>query len=366
MSNTRDSTPSSPRPERTTRASPRPIHAQPRHQAAVRTPPQSGAASSRSLLPSPQFNEPIQTSAPRWTDTGSRRPLPTQPLGRSNSSTDPSARSAQASPVGGDRASPPAQQDPPDNMPLGSSSNMQAGSDSNIQSQPLQPFFMLVEDTVTREHFHPTVHYIFADDDQELVTEAALQSLRGTGFDGRTSRNDEPQESSEESEAGQVPDRKGVKGKAREPSAREHCLVVDVKLYGEQSRARQQGIGLGLGEGGASRSAEEAQTADIEAHPGLAIASAHSMSADWQVTKATLDRAPTMGDGDEQGLMLRIEGRGYVDVSAGTGSQGGGGEQRAGESMEEMIERFERGLEDLRGLMDGGLDPAAPEAEKIV
>ncbi|RMZ75549.1 hypothetical protein DV738_g5424, partial [Chaetothyriales sp. CBS 135597] len=40
-----------------------------------------------------------------------------------------------------------------------------------------QPFFALVEDTVTREHFHPTVHYIFADDESDIITEAVCRSL---------------------------------------------------------------------------------------------------------------------------------------------------------------------------------------------
>lgn len=40
-----------------------------------------------------------------------------------------------------------------------------------------KPFFTLVEDPVTGEHYHPTVHYIFADDDPEVLTSAALETL---------------------------------------------------------------------------------------------------------------------------------------------------------------------------------------------
>ncbi|KAI5370224.1 hypothetical protein Slin15195_G011020 [Septoria linicola] len=40
-----------------------------------------------------------------------------------------------------------------------------------------KPFFTLVEDPVTGEHHHPTVHYIFADDDPEILSNAALETL---------------------------------------------------------------------------------------------------------------------------------------------------------------------------------------------
>ncbi|KAF2214579.1 hypothetical protein CERZMDRAFT_90158 [Cercospora zeae-maydis SCOH1-5] len=40
-----------------------------------------------------------------------------------------------------------------------------------------KPFFTLVEDPVTGEHHHPMVHYIFADDDPDILTNAALHAL---------------------------------------------------------------------------------------------------------------------------------------------------------------------------------------------
>ncbi|WPG97681.1 Hypothetical protein R9X50_00046100 [Acrodontium crateriforme] len=38
-------------------------------------------------------------------------------------------------------------------------------------------FFMLIEDTETGEFHHPTMHYIFSDDDPELFTSAALEAI---------------------------------------------------------------------------------------------------------------------------------------------------------------------------------------------
>ena len=50
------------------------------------------------------------------------------------------------------------------------------------QDEPLlppsafRPFFTLIEDS-TGEHHHPNVHYLFADDDPEILTSAALETL---------------------------------------------------------------------------------------------------------------------------------------------------------------------------------------------
>ncbi|KAK5171779.1 uncharacterized protein LTR77_003415 [Saxophila tyrrhenica] len=40
-----------------------------------------------------------------------------------------------------------------------------------------KPFFTVIEDPDTGEHVHPTVHYIFSDDDPEILTSAALDCI---------------------------------------------------------------------------------------------------------------------------------------------------------------------------------------------
>src|ERR1700760_4366986 len=39
------------------------------------------------------------------------------------------------------------------------------------------PFFTLIEDAATGEHYHPSIHYIFADDDPILLTAASMRAL---------------------------------------------------------------------------------------------------------------------------------------------------------------------------------------------
>ena len=56
----------------------------------------------------------------------------------------------------------------------------QAESEESLEEGPqhnFQPLFTLLSDARSHEHYHPTVHYIFADDDTDIITEAALRSL---------------------------------------------------------------------------------------------------------------------------------------------------------------------------------------------
>ena len=113
-----------------------------------------------------------------------------------------------------------------------------------------KPFFTLIENPQTGEHHHPTVHYIFSDDDTEVLTSAALEALeRGDDASQAKSRSDE---------------------------AQERCVIVDM------------------------------------AADGKSVISASSMSPDWQALKYSVMQAPSWGDDSdvkEKGLMLKIAGR---------------------------------------------------------
>lgn len=88
-------------------------------------------------------------------------------------------------------------------------------------------------------------------------------------------------------------------------------------------------------------------TEDVH-HGGLDVTQAQSQSSEWQVLRTNITQAPTIGDTQEdEGLMLRIEGRGNTPPDA----KGKGIEQ---ETVEEMIERFQKRLEDVRQVMLAG------------
>lgn len=204
------------------------------------------------------------------------------------------------------------------------------------QQQParrLRPFFTLIEDSVTHEHFHPTVHYIFADDDAEIITEAALRAL------------DQNQPPDEPSESGALPKESSGDGSGNQhlssprPDVKDHFIVLDVEQTVRPSHISVNISGSDHGSGGSTSSTIT----------GYEVTNAYSMSSDWQVLRTSISQAPTIGDntGDE-GLMLRIDGRG------GTPAGEQASTSKEDETVEEMIERFERGLEEIRLVIDAG------------
>ncbi|KAL6243786.1 hypothetical protein RBB50_009220 [Rhinocladiella similis] len=232
----------------------------------------SGGPQARSLLPSPHFeDDPIVAS----------HQSPRQP--------QPIEYSEHALVEGGDESE-------------------QYGTHQEPETNAIpsfQPFFTLIEDSVTNEHHHPTVHYIFADDDSDIITEAACRSLEILDPAQRAGGqyHEDPR---------LPPPIAGV---------REQYLVLDV-----HPRFQTQGQDSG------------------PMAPSYEVNAAQSFSADWQVLRSCITTAPTIGEGDDDALMLRIQGRGNTP-----------GDNPAildKESMEEMIERFQRRLDDIKQVME--------------
>ena len=233
---------------------------------------QKAPSTSRNLLPSPHFEEPLPVhTSPRHS-----------PRAQELSYEEEAVESAEAS--------------------------------AQLPSLPFQPFFTLIEDSLTNEHHHPTVHYVFADDDADLITEAACRSLL---------RDDATQTYApyaEESEAGLSNTSDAI---------REHYLLLDL-----------------------------APTTRTDGAAAYEVTSAQSLSSEWQVLGTSVGAAPTINvEDDEAGLMLKIEGRGHTPDGIRKGKE----EKK---SMEEMIRRFEKGLSDIRKVIDAGTS-TLPEQDKL-
>ncbi len=129
----------------------------------------------------------------------------------------------------------------------------------------VKPLFTLIEDSETGEHHHPTVHYIFDDDDPELLTAACMRSL---GAELANSIREDEGGNNQIVTTPLPPSRPGMS---------ERYLLVDL------------------------------------GPDGHTIKSAHSLSADWQTTSTDITNAPTW-DGEDSaaatdgGLMLKIAG----------------------------------------------------------
>lgn len=162
-----------------------------------------------------------------------------------------------------------------------------------------QPFFALIENQSNAEHHHPTVHYIFADDDADIITEAACRALA----------QDEPQHAAEEGGKNELP--------VPVDCVREHYIILDVEP----------------GEAGIYQ-----------------VTKAHSLSSEWQVMNASISNAPTIDSTDAdsgEGLMLKIGGIGTVSQ---TEPEEAG--KRKKESLQQMVERFDRGLSEIKKMLD--------------
>lgn len=165
-----------------------------------------------------------------------------------------------------------------------------------------QPFFVLIENSLTSEHYHPSIYYIFADDDTEIITEAACQAL---------AQDDAQHVTSEHEEDNKLP--------AVSDDVREHYILLDVQPCEGGSRYE--------------------------------VTKAHSLSARWQVTSALISNAPTIDGADPEsgeGLMLKIQGIGAI---AETGLDGAG---KGKESLQQMVERFGRELAAVMRTVDDG------------
>ncbi|KAK3702911.1 hypothetical protein LTR37_014760 [Vermiconidia calcicola] len=148
-----------------------------------------------------------------------------------------------------------------------------------------QPFFTLIEEPATGEHHHPTVHYMFSDDDPEVLTSAALDAL-DTAEDG----------SAEVAQAGQI---------------RERCVIIDM------------------------------------AADGKTVASASSISPDWQALKTTITQAPSLFNASEnadKGLVLKISGQERTPVSI---SRGKSRPREQDASIDELLKKFGDRLQSL-------------------
>lgn len=222
-----------------------------------------------------------------------------------------------------------------------------------------RPFFTLIEDANTSEYHHPTVHYIFSDDDTDLVTEGALRSLKSTHGISPVPPN--------ESSGPQHPP-KPTSLPPPLPGAQEHYVIVDVqptepeKITLNASNTPNTTSTSAAAEQGHNQSSTppvDTQTQSQSPQPYI-ITSAHSLSPSWQVLDTHLDPAPTFNSSGHSpttpndsspvgGVMLKIEGTSGYDPQIGSGAK-----KEQGQSLENMLEQFEKRMGELRRVIEAG------------
>jgi hypothetical protein len=189
-----------------------------------------------------------------------------------------------------------------------------------------RPFFTLIDDTTSGEHYHPYVHYVFADDDPAIVTAA---SMRGLGLDDTKYMPHDIQEESERQQAQERGSEDGEDPMVESPlpppipGVKEHYLIVDL---------------------GAD---------------GRTIVDAQSLSPEWQITDSSIRTAPSFDESSpDHGYMLRVEGIEIPSKNKGKG-KGQAGDDKLSEARDKSQGDLFGALDSLVGDVETGLKTAA-------
>lgn len=271
-------------------------------------------------------------------------------------------------------------------------------SDPQAAAQPrhpqFQPFFTLVEDANTGEYHHPTVHYIFSDDDTDILTEAAVRSL-------------EQEQQEIDNQAGAATRRAGKKGQQYEhrhkqdeageegsyneenekdsilpppiPGVRDNYLILDVEptLLDPLQQQKQDADPNHPGAGGGAKSISSSpatqptslpppqQQQQQQPLPQFTVTTAHSLTPAWQVLNTELVPAPTFennaspNDQQEQtqpqplngGLMLKIHGTPGQPPNIPTKDKDN---ERGNQRLEDMMDQFAKRMGELQRVIEAG------------
>lgn len=226
---------------------------------------------------------------------------------------------------------------------------------------------------MTNEHYHPTVHYVFADDDAEIIAEAACRSLEALDPSQRarlpSQESREPAQVPDNDEEEENKDRHHPRLPPPMAGVREHYLILDVQPRTQPPPTQSQSHSHSQSQ--SHSHSHDDSIAQVGGGLVYEVTSAQSLSADWQVLRSTISTAPTIGGegaapGEDDGLMLRIQGRGNMSGDATIASTSTGEK----ESMEDLIERFQKRLDDIRQVMEatvsiGGTATATTAAATI-
>ncbi|KAB8236483.1 uncharacterized protein BDW43DRAFT_239879 [Aspergillus alliaceus] len=232
---------------------------------------------------------------------------------------------------------------------------------------PFQPFFTLIEDANTSEYYHPTVHYIFSDDDTDIVTEAALRALeseqdhpRGEKENLRSTHDQHPGEEEEDLDEELSNLRKGSLLPSPIPGVRDNYIVLDMDVHSSDDTQNMNTAPASVGSPG-TQSAVPQQQLDSQNHNQLGqkftVTSAYSLTPAWQVLKTQLVPAPTFENNSsaEQspngGLMLKIQGTVGLPMALPSKDRD---KDNSTQRLEDMMEQFSKRLGELRQVIEVG------------
>ncbi|GAQ05508.1 hypothetical protein ALT_2829 [Aspergillus lentulus] len=268
----------------------------------------------------------------------------------------------------------------------GDTSSLQPGDDdhhetSSASHPSFQPFFTLIEDANTSEYYHPAVHYIFSDDDTDIVTEAALRALE-TEQDvspdpskgkARSANNQPPtqqQDAAGNETAGPEDDEPLLPPPV--PGVRDNYIILDMELANpDDAKHLSSDPARGAGTAGLRSISTSPVAQGTFLHqqspsgphgfpptqPQFNVVSAHSLTPAWQVLSTQVVPAPTFennASGEQPsmgGLMLKIRGTSGLPVTMFGKDRD---KERGSQRLEDMMEQFGKRLGELRQVIEAG------------
>ncbi|RAL04273.1 uncharacterized protein BO80DRAFT_422120 [Aspergillus ibericus CBS 121593] len=237
-----------------------------------------------------------------------------------------------------------------------------------------QPFFTLIEDVNSSEYFHPTVHYIFSDDDTDIVTEAALRSLEsehdlfpsnGKGK-SKSTRDHTQHRHDAEGTDGTYPEDDEYAHQRKEPllpdpipGIRDNYVILDVD-YASPEVAQNETLGPNNNDGAASShetqgtsfpQQQQQQQQGTSSHK-FSVTSAHSLSPAWQVLNTQIEKNNSSGGQPPNGgLMLKIQGTAGLPMTMLGKDKD---RERSSQRLEDMMDQFAKRLAELRQVIEAG------------
>ena len=251
------------------------------------------------------------------------------------------------------------------------------GGTDQTSTHTFQPFFTLIEDAHTSDYHHPTVHYIFSDDDTDIVTEAALRSLEAQQDASPGSKKDHAFQSSDQANMDSENGKPSLLPPPI-PGVRENYIVLDVEPAPSATQANPNPTpadpstaGAGVTTATSPPPSNQPQTQTQQPSPGAGVppsqyrvTGAKSFSPAWQVLGSELMAAPTFENQDSgetpgHGLMLKIHGTGGLATDTGREK---GERDRGPQRVEDMMDQFAKRMRELQMVIDAAEVEAEGEA----
>ncbi|OQE29437.1 hypothetical protein PENSTE_c002G05612 [Penicillium steckii] len=241
-----------------------------------------------------------------------------------------------------------------------------AEPDQTALNPSFQPFFTIIEDAHSSVFHHPTVHYIFSDDDTDIIKEAGYRSLETQGISIPPEKDDKEFEDEHEHDHDHEHDDQTEHDPHEDksvlpptiPGIRTHYLIVDVEPNStttDQITTTSEAKNLSTSPTGPGALTSPISpipsnpTAQAPITPQLEyrVTSAKSFSPSWQILNADLVPAPTFdsqdpNQGPSHGMMLNIRGTGGKAKEVHSKEDG----------LEVLMERFEKQMGELQTIID--------------